>query len=431
MVKYQKTIEQIAGLALIGAIVAGCGFVLRPFVSAILWAAILCFATWPLHELLLKWLGGRRNLAAGAMTAVLSLFLIIPFVLVGLTFTDSIRSVMKRLDSDRQAKAQQFDPGGQMEPAPFDSERLAQTPPSDAAGPGELAQFEPNRQSEIAQVHSEEPAGFPPPPEWVERIPLVGGKISEYWSALNESTEPAISWLRPSFKAAGLWLLQHSLDFAHGLLDLVLSVLIAFFLYRDGEGLVARLREGFQRISGDYAQHLMNVVKTTVRSVVYGVIGTALAQGIVAGIGFVIAGVPAPMLLALLTFFLSFIPFGPPIVWIGASIWLFVMGRTGWGIFMVVYGLFGISSVDNLIKPYIISRGSKLSFIVMFIGVLGGVAAFGFIGVFLGPTLLAVGFSLAQEILEQRRYGSALKPVPEPAAAEPIAAPDGPESRTP
>jgi predicted PurR-regulated permease PerM len=155
----------------------------------------------------------------------------------------------------------------------------------------------------------------------------------------------------------------------------------------------------------------------------------------VAGIGFAIAGTPAPMLLALLTFFLSFIPFGPPIVWIGASIWLFAMGKIGWGIFMVVYGLFVISLVDNVIKPLIISRGAKLSFIVMFIGVLGGVTAFGFIGIFIGPTLLAVGFSLAHEILEQRRHisTSTLTRMPEgvgpvaPATAA-VVAPDPPAS---
>ena len=98
MVKNQKRIEQIAGIALIGAIIIGCGFVLRPFLSAILWAAILCLATWPLHELFLKWLRGRRNLAAGLMTAVLSLVLIIPFVVVGFTFTDSVRAGLEWLD---------------------------------------------------------------------------------------------------------------------------------------------------------------------------------------------------------------------------------------------------------------------------------------------------------------------------------------------
>jgi predicted PurR-regulated permease PerM len=347
--KHQEKIEQIAGIALIAAIIVGCGFVLRPFLSAILWAAILCFATWPLHELFLRWLRGRRNLAAGLMTTVLCLVLIIPFVLVGVTFTDSVGGAMKWLD-----------------------------------------------------IQKEE--GVIPPPAWVERIPLIGDRISQSWSELSEDPEPVISRWKPRLQAAGLWLLRHSLDLAQGVLQLIFSVLIAFFFYRDGEGLVAQLREGFQRISGDQAQRLMDVTKTTVRSVVYGVIGTGLAQGIAAAIGFTIASVPSPMLLALFTFFLSFVPFGPPIIWIGASIWLFAERATGWGIFMALYGLLAISSVDNVVKPYIISRGSKLPFIVMFIGVLGGVTTFGFIGIFLGPTLLAVGFSLMQEIIGRRRH---------------------------
>jgi predicted PurR-regulated permease PerM len=360
MVKYQRTIEQIAGLALIGAVVVGCGFVLRPFISAILWAAILCFATWPLYELFRRWLRGRHTLAAALTTAVLALVLIIPFVVVGLTFTDTIHSGLQWLDKKTEG-------------------------------------------------------GVPPPPAWVESIPLIGGRITASWQDYMEDAEATIEEWKPWLKESGRWLLGHSVDLAKGFMHLVLSVLIAFFFYRDGEGLVAQLREGMQRISGDSAQRLVDVVKTTVQSVVYGVIGTALAQGIVAGIGFAIAGTPAPMLLALLTFFLSFLPFGPPIVWISAAIWLFAMGQTGWGIFMVLYGVLVISVVDNFIKPIIISRGSKLSFIVMFIGVLGGVTAFGFIGIFIGPTLLAVGFSLAHEILEQRRHISAsvLARVPE------------------
>ena len=348
MIKNRQQIEQIAGLAVIVAIIVGCGFVLRPFIVPILWAAILCFATWPVYELLLKWLHGRHNLAAGLMTVILLLVLFIPFFIVGLTFTDSVQSIIERLSARGEANV-------------------------------------------------------PTPPKWVERIPWVGAKISEYWSKLVENTEPAMNWLKPRFQDAGVWLLQHSLDVARGVFDLAMSVLIAFFLYRDGVGVVKQLREGFQRISGDYAQHLMDVVKTTVQSVVYGMIGTALAQGIVAWIGFTIAGVPSPIVLAMFTFFLSFIPAGPVIVWIGAAIWLFAGGQAGWGVFMIIYGILVISSIDNIIKPYIISRGSKLSFIVMFIGVLGGIGTFGLIGVFLGPTLLAVGYSLTHEILIQRR----------------------------
>jgi len=355
MVKNQRTIEQIAGIALIVAIVMGCVLVLRPFISAILWAAILCFATWPVHELFLRWLRGRRNLAAGLMTALLSLVLIIPFLIVGLTLTDNVREAMAQFDAYRET-------------------------------------------------------GIPGPPTWVAKIPLLGQRINDEWLEAMVDAKPALDWLKPRFQSIGLWLLNHGLDFARGVFQLVMSVLIAFFLYRDGEDLVIRLREGFERISGEYGRHLMDVVKTTVRSVVYGVIGTGLAQGLVGGIGFAIAGVPSPMLLAVLTFFLSFVPFGPPIIWIGASIWLFVQNHVGWGIFMVIYGVLAISSVDNVVKPIIISRGSKLPFIVMFIGVLGGVATFGFIGIFIGPTLLAVGFSLIQEILDKRRRTPALQP---------------------
>lgn len=398
MVKHQKQIEQIAGLALIGAIVVGCVFVLRPFISAILWAAILCFATWPLHEFFLRSLRGRRTLAAALTTTVLSLVLIMPFVVVGLTFTDDISSGIKWLDEkldERQAA------------------KLA-------------AVQDPNEEASESQ-----------PPPWLKRVPLLGASLSRSWQDYEAVAKSMLREWKPSLKEAGRWLMAHSLELAKDFFQLVMSVLIAFFFYRDGEGLVARLREGFQQISGDTAQRLMDVVKTTVQSVVYGVLGTALAQGIVAGIGFAVAGVPAPMILALLTFFLSFLPFGPPIVWISASISLFALGKTGAGIFMVAYGVLVISLVDNIIKPIIISRGSKLSFIVMFIGVLGGVTAFGFIGIFIGPTLLAVGFKLVQEVLEQRSHRSAslLAKTPEKVQAGAVAAqgslPDDTESTSP
>jgi predicted PurR-regulated permease PerM len=354
MIQNQQKIEQIAGVGLICAIIAGCFFVLWPFALEILWAAILCFATWPLNELLLKLVKGRRNLAAGLMTFILLLVLLIPFCIVGLTLTDSVRSLMEWLNSHPDLK-------------------------------------------------------LPPPPGWVAHIPLAGDRINEYWTRLTEDAGPAVSWLKPWFQKAGLWLLQHSLDFARGVLHLAMSVLIAFFLYRDGEGFAGYLREGFQKISGDFSQHLLDVVKATVKSVVYGVIGASIAQGIAAGIGFVIVGVPSPMLLAMFTFFLSFIPFGAVLIWLGASVWLFGNDRVGMGIFMLIWGFVVISNIDHLIKPYVISRGSKLPYIVMFIGVLGGIITFGFIGVFLGPTLLAVGYSLTQEIISHRHYGYAIQ----------------------
>lgn len=350
MVKNQKSIEQIAGIALIIAIILGCAFILKPFIVAILWATILCFATWPLYEFLLKRMPKRPNLAAGIMTILILLVLFMPVLIVGLTFTDSIKGAMEWLNTYKQS-------------------------------------------------------GFPPPPQWVLKIPLIGTRISNFWTELTVNSETAFNTLRPWLQQAGAWLLEHSIGLANGVFQLAMSVLISFFLYRNGQDIAAQVQDGVKRISGDTSQHLIDVAKSTVHSVVYGIIGSAAAQGIVAGIGFAIAGVPSPVLLALFTFFLSFIPpAGPPLVWIGAAIWLFSGGHTGWGIFMIIYGVLAISSIDNIIRPYIISKGSKISFIVMFIGVLGGIATFGLIGVFLGPTFLTVGHSLTKEILSRRSY---------------------------
>ena len=125
-----------------------------------------------------------------------------------------------------------------------------------------------------------------------------------------------------------------------------------------------------------------------------GIFGTAIAQAAVALLGFLLAGAPAPVVLAAATFFLSMIPVGPPLIWGGASLWLFNHGEHGWAIFLAVYGLLAISSVDNLVKPILISHSANLPLLLIALGVLGGAIAFGFVGIFLGPTLLAVGLTL-------------------------------------
>ena len=134
-----------------------------------------------------------------------------------------------------------------------------------------------------------------------------------------------------------------------------------------------------------------------------GILGTALALGVLAAIGFLIAGVPGATLLGLATFFFSVVPVGPPLIWGSAALWLFYQGSTGMAIFMGLWGLLVISLVDNFLKPIIISRGSHLPFILVFLGVLGGVLAFGFIGVFLGPTLLAVGYQVLTEWMRRAK----------------------------
>jgi predicted PurR-regulated permease PerM len=163
------------------------------------------------------------------------------------------------------------------------------------------------------------------------------------------------------------------------------------------------------------------VANKTVRGVVYGILGTALVQAVMAGIGFFVAGVPGAALLALLTFFFSVVPVvGTGLVWIPAAIWLFQQGSTGWGIFMIAWGLL-VGNVDNVVKPWLISQGSDMPFILIFFGVMGGALAFGFIGVFLGPTLLAVSSRLVEEWVSASRLVPAEKTAEAAVASSPPA----------
>jgi predicted PurR-regulated permease PerM len=240
-------------------------------------------------------------------------------------------------------------------------------------------------------------------PEWLTGLPWIGSAIGSAWPGFVQDT----GWVSDTLKSIGLgagkWLLANSVDFGKGIMQLVLSVVIVFVLYRDGEQLTERLAAGAQRIMGDRSQHLLSVAGNTVRSVVYGIIGTALAQAIVAAIGFWVAGVPSPFLLGLLTFLLALIPAGPPFVWVPAALWLFHEGQAGWGIFMAIWGVLVISGIDNFLRPYLISRGSDLPFIIVLLGAIGGMLTFGFIGLFLGPVLLAVGYALVREFTASRK----------------------------
>jgi predicted PurR-regulated permease PerM len=181
---------------------------------------------------------------------------------------------------------------------------------------------------------------------------------------------------------------------AGGFLQLLLVVFVAFFFYRDGVRLAKSLIAIVRRLGGELGEEMLNLSCNTVKGVMLGIFGTALAQSAVAYVGFLVAGAPVPLLLALATFFLSVIPVGPPLIWGGASLWLFNHGEHGWAIFLALYGLLGISTVDNVIKPILISHSSHLPLLLVVLGVLGGAIAFGFIGIFLGPTLLAVGLTL-------------------------------------
>lgn len=347
MSQQKQRIEQVAGVVLLSLIAVGCFWVLRPFVTAILWAAILCYATWPVYSRLEARLRGKKRLAAMLMTAMIAVVLVVPFAVAGLTFADNVARLVQKIDAYRTE-------------------------------------------------------GLPPLPEWVSSVPLLGDWLNGYWEGLRTNTSGAFQTLKLRLNAATPAILSMGFALGRGIFQLAISVLIAYFFYRDGTVVVSRIREGIRRIAGDVAPHLLETAGATVKSVVYGLLGTALAQGIMAGIGFAIAGVPSPFLLGLLTFLLSLLPVGPPLVWVPATVWLFIQGQAGWGVFMGIWGLVAISGIDNIVRPMLISRRGAQPFALTFLGVLGGLYAFGFIGIFLGPTLLAAGYSLAQEFIRRK-----------------------------
>lgn len=364
MLKNMNRIEAMAAIVAVAFLAVGCAVVLRPFISAILWAAVLAYTTWPMLLRVEGWMRGRRSLAAFTMTTLIALVLVLPFVVVGITLAENV---------SRAEELFRFLQGG----LPVEA------------------------------------------PEWTRRLPWIGPALERAWPGFAQDTGEISKALKAAGSGAGKWFLTHSLDFGKGIMQLALSVVIVFVFYRDGERMTARIAAGAHRIAGDVSQRLLSVAGSTVRSVVYGIIGTALTQAILAALGFWAAGVPSPFLLGLLTFLLALIPAGPPFVWVPAALWLFHEGQAGWGVFMAAWGFFVISGIDNLVRPYLISRDSNLPFIIVLLGALGGIFTFGFIGLFLGPVLLAVGYALIREFTASHKPQESSPPgSSEPTATE-------------
>lgn len=337
-----KNIEQLIAISLLVLLIIGSYLVLQPFVSALLWAALLCYATWPLFSRLNTRLKNRRNTSAALLCIALSTLVIVPLTLVAFSLAENVNKLNGML------------------------------------------------QILLAQ-------GLPLPPSWVASLPLVGNNIHNAWNAAANDTASLLEPLKRNLPELSKWLLGRGVALGNGVLQMSLAMFILFFLYRDGEALALRLNNALVRIGGEHARTLLQLAGSTVNGVVYGILGTAIAQGMLAGIGFWMAGVPSALLLGLITFFLSVIPVGPPLVWLPAAAWLYYQGEVGWAIFLVVWGVAVVSSIDNFLKPYLISQGAAMPFVLVLLGVLGGLAAFGFVGVFLGPTLLAVAYSIVRD----------------------------------
>lgn len=338
MFSNDRLLGQILLLTLLGA----CLWVLTPFVTALFWAAVLAFASWPLMQFLTRVLKGNVSLAAGLLTAGWVLIVAGPLVWLGFNIADNIKAGTELIKDLRIT-------------------------------------------------------GLPAAPEWLMNVPVLGERLVELWQTIDQQGAALLVAIKPYMGDMGNWLLARSASIGGGILELALSLVLVFFFYRDGPRLALFAKDLVQRLIKERADYYIDLVAGTVRRVVNGVIGTAAAQAVFALFGFLVAGVPGALLLAALTFMLSLIPMGPPLVWGPAVVWLFFQNEYGMAIFLLLWGFLVISSVDNFLKPYLISRGGNLPLVVVLMGVFGGLFAFGFMGLFLGPTLLAVAYSLVSD----------------------------------
>lgn len=333
--------KRLAQVALVALLIVGCVAVLLPFIGAVLFAFVLWMCTWSWYsEKLLPRLGGRATLGASLMTVLLILVMLLPTVFLAVSL---------------------------------------------ASGADGLV--------ELARPYLER--GLPAdPPFGLAQLPLIGGDIDAFWHQVAGSREEFNRVVKQLAGPARKLALAAGAIAGNGLLQLALVLFVVFFLYRDGFAVDKALTTAARKLGGELGEHMLNKTSDTVLGVMLGIVGTAAAQGAVAMLGFLLAGIPTAVLLGFATFFLSMIPVGPPLIWGGAAAWLYAEGQTGWAIFLVLYGLLVISSIDNFVKPLLMARGAGLSIVLIALGVLGGVLVFGFIGIFLGPVLLALGHML-------------------------------------
>jgi predicted PurR-regulated permease PerM len=333
--------KRLAQIALVALLIIGCIAVLLPMLGAILFAFVLWVCTWPTYaEKLLPRIGGRDTLGAALMTLLLVLVMLLPMVFL-------VSSLVNGADTL------------------------------------------------IDEVRPHVEQGLPAePPKFLGEVPLFGSDIAASYHRIASSRAELNALLRQLIDPARRLALATGKVAANGLLQLALVLFVLFFLYRDGAAIANALYVGARKLGGDLGEEVLEKTRGTVVGVMLGIVGTAAAQGTVATLGLLIAGVPSAILLGFATFFLSMIPVGPPLIWGGAAVWLHYQGETGWAIFLVLYGIFVISSIDNFLKPILMARGAGIPILLIALGVIGGILVFGFIGIFLGPVLLALGHML-------------------------------------
>ena len=335
----------VLNVLLILLLIGGALSILRPFLPALIWATMIVVATWPLLLRLQRALGGRRSLAAAAMTGLLLAIVVAPLAV-------AISTVVQQ------------------------TARL-----SDIT---------------VAEIR------IPMPPVWIEGIPVVGGKLSAEWRVYAAATpEELASKAAPYVTPVVSWIADRAGSVGTFLLHLLLTLLLCGVLYVTGETAALGVRRFARRLQGGAGDRLVLLAAGSIRAVALGIVVTAIVQTALGAIGLVVAGAPYVAIFAAVMFVFCIAQLGPALPMLAAVGWLYLYGATtaavGLFVWTVIVGL-----LDNVLRPILIRRGADLPLLLIMGGVIGGLVSFGLVGLFVGPVVLAVAYTqLSAWIAEQ------------------------------
>ena len=323
----------------IGGLLATSIWILRPFLGAFIWAVMIVVATWPLLQWLQARTGGRRWLATLLMTVILLLVMVVPLSTAVGTLVSHANDIA---DWARHIRELQL----------------------------------------------------PPPPAWLQSLPLVGERAAQFWQELATGGMQAVVVLITPY--AGLvtkWLVARAGGLGALFLQFLLTIVASAVLYARGEAAADWALRFGARLGGTAGERVIRLSGQAIRGVAMGVVLTAIVQTLVGAAGLFIADIPFAAVLTLVMFLAAVAQIGAGPVLAVPVIWLYWTGSLGWGTFLLVVTLV-VSTLDNVLRPILIRRGADLPLLLIFVGVIGGLVAFGLIGIFVGPVVLAVAHTL-------------------------------------
>ncbi|HYB11722.1 MAG TPA: AI-2E family transporter YdiK [Alphaproteobacteria bacterium] len=347
MAELKQDLSRITLAVLFIAVLIGASlWMLRPFLPATIWAATLVIATWPIMRRAEARLWNSRALAVTIMTLTLLLLFVVPFWLAIATIVHNASQIAEWL--------------------------------------GAISTME-----------------MPPPPSWLTNIPWVGSAIAQGWRDLDDlGTQELLKKATPYAGAVTGWLISAVGGLGLLLVEFLLTVAIAAIMYARGEQVAAACLRFGRRLAGERGVQSARMGAQAIRGVALGVVVTALAQSVVAGIGLVVAGVPFAAILIALVFLLCIAQLGPGLVLIPAIIWMYATQDPVWATVLLIFSILAVT-LDNVLRPVLIQRGANLPLLLVLVGVIGGLIAFGLIGLFVGPTILAVGYTLLRAWVDE------------------------------